>query len=197
MLSTICKLCFIGYCAAFFNSKPVKNGDDYGVDVTFPIHHMLDLKTDYGQQYHRMIKGCYDAYSRRECDLTEEQRIDMNLKQPRSQFNYTELGFKKMKAPPGLWEAVRAYFDKNRDRIARENWPRGNTYTNHWEAPTEFVSVEDPSLGGGQEFKTFIWEAMKPVLEEWVGEDLLPTSLYGIRIYRNNAILSTRMLLFD
>ena len=43
--------------------------------------------------------------------------------------------------------------------------------------------------------KQRIWDGMKPILEEWVHEKLVPTSLYGIRIYRNNSMLSTRKCL--
>lgn len=173
---------------------PEKNGDDYGVDVTFPIHHHLDRSSEYGQRYRTMMNGCYQRYSRRECDMTETQRIDMNMDQPRTQHNYTDLGFQKLKVPEQLWTLISQFYETNRDRTALENWPRGNTYTNHWDSPTEFISVENSRLKGGGEFlKGRIWDAMKPILEEWVGQELTPTSLYGIRIYRRGAMLSTHV----
>ena len=126
--------------------------------------------------------------------MTEEQRIDQCFDQPQRQHNYTELGFKKMKVPDNVWELVSQFWQANKDKPSNENWPRGNTYTNHWESPTEFVSVEENSrIGGGGALKAKIWEGMKPILTEWVGgEELQPTSLYGIRIYRKGAVLSTR-----
>ena len=54
------------------------------------------------------------------------------------------------------------------------------------------VSFEDSSFREGQQVKQLIWEACKPVLEEWTGKKLEPTSLYGIRVYHDKAILATR-----
>jgi len=187
------------YAASFLwpkasSNDPVKDGDNYGVDVTFPIHHKLNPNSEYGQKYAKMIQGCYDKYSKRECDLTEDQRVDMSLEQPRTQHNYTELGFKKMKVPDQVWKAISKFWEDNKHNPAPENWPRGNTYTNHWDSPTQFVSVEDGSRpGGGIRLKNDIWSGMKPILSDWVGEELKPTSLYGIRIYREGAVLSTHV----
>ena len=72
----------------------------------------------------------------------------------------------------------------------KENWPEGNTYTNSWEAPTYMVSVDDKGLrGSGTSLKTKIWDAARDTLQEWFGEELSPTSLYGIRVYTEGAIL--------
>ena len=173
--------------------KLTKNGDDYGVDITTAIHHKLDPQSHYGKAYEENLKGCYDMYSRRECDMTESSRIEMNLAQPKAQVNYTELGFMKMKAPKGVYDDLISFYKTNYHRMSKENWPRGNTYVNHWNSPTEFLSVENNQLeGGGYGLKDRIWNGMRPVLEEWTGEKLRPTSLYGIRVYRNGSLLSTR-----
>lgn len=37
------------------------------------------------------MEGCYKKYSRHECDSTERDRMLMNLEQPRTQHNYTEI----------------------------------------------------------------------------------------------------------
>jgi hypothetical protein len=34
--------------------------------------------------------------------------------------------------------------------------------------------------------------ACKAALEEWTGKRLFPTSIYGIRVYKDKAVLSTR-----
>ena len=53
------------------------------------------------------------------------------------------------------------------------------------------VSVEDGKLrGGGERLKKDVWDSVKPVLQEWTGMELQPTSQYGIRVYTRNAILS-------
>lgn len=193
-----CLLYSVSTIPEFFSVKkkiiPVKNGDDYGVDVTFPIHHQLDTSTEYGIRYKNMMQGCYNAYSKRECDMTEEQRIDQCLNQPKMHHNYTELGFKKMKVPDDIWKLILEFWNANKNNINAEQWPRGNTYTNHWESKTEFISIEDTTkIGGGPLIKEKIWNGLNPILSEWVGgEELIPTSLYGIRIYRSGSMLSTR-----
>ena len=41
-----------------------------------------------------------DTYSA--CTITEQDRVEMSFRQPPSMQNYTELGFKKIKAPDGV-----------------------------------------------------------------------------------------------
>lgn len=60
----------------------------------------------------------------------------------------------------------------------------------HWKTPTEFIGVEDPAMGGSIAMKNQIWDLAKPVLEEWTGMELKPSSQYGIRLYGEGAILN-------
>ena len=63
--------------------------------------------------------------------------------------------------------------------------------TNHWASPTRMVSVEDNSLdGGGLNLKQAIWDAAQDTIEHWTGMELQPTSMYGIRVYTEGAILN-------
>ena len=48
------------------------------------------------------MDGCYKLYSKPECDATEKTRMEMNLAQPRSEHNYTKVGFLKRKIPKGF-----------------------------------------------------------------------------------------------
>lgn len=186
--------------ASFFSSadsfvNPNINPDDptdYGVDVTTPIHHHLQGKSYFKDVYDKMMSGCYSKYSRRECDSCEESRIEMNLEQTSSQHNYTEMGFKKLRVPAEPWKALRDFYDANKHKEKLESWPRGNTYVNHWDAPSYMISFEDRSLRGGIDVKEKIWEGVKPIIEAWVGRPIKPTSLYGIRSYKRGSILATR-----
>jgi hypothetical protein len=67
-------------------------------------------------------------YSKPECDNTERGRIAMNMKQPGTQHNYTELGFKHRKLPDHIWEPLLAYYAKNKNNARNENWG-GRGYT--------------------------------------------------------------------
>ena len=57
------------------------------------------------------------------------------------------------------------------------------------------ISFEDRSLRGGFDVKEAIWAGVKPVIEEWVGRKIKPTSMYGIRLYKDKAILNPRKLI--
>lgn len=53
------------------------------------------------------------------------------------------------------------------------------------------VSVENSKLrGGGFGLKSKIWESVRELIEGWTGMELKPTSMYGIRIYTEGAVLS-------
>jgi len=170
-------------------------GTPYGVDCTFPIHHKNlrcgDLLGDRSSVYEEYMQGCYDKFDQHVCDDYENDRISMSLRQPAGMVNYTSTGFKKIKAPESLFKLLRDHWDQNNHLKKEEVWGRGNIYVNHWKTPTYMVSVEDRSLpGAGLELKSAIWEAAKPVIEEWTGMEQQPSSLYGVRVYTEGAILS-------
>lgn len=173
----------------------------YGVDVSFPIHYGNILAEDDPDQplgdrqalYDEFMKGCHDFYGKRasSCDVTEEDRWDMSLRQPQSVQNYTDTGFKKVRAPERVFELLTNHWNNNQDNKEKEVWPTGNTYVNYWKAPTYMVNVEDSKLrGAGYNLKRKIWEGVKPILEEWTGMELEPSSMYGVREYTRGAILS-------
>lgn len=170
----------------------VPEDNHYGVDTSFPIHHGIDKNSVFGQRYAAYMQGCYDKYSRRECDSNDRARMDMNYDQPRSQHNYTDMGFKKIKAPDSVMKPILKFYQQYKGQDVLEKWPRGNIYVNHWESPTTMISFENKNFRGGFDLKQEIWDAVKPVLEEWTHKKLVPTSLYGIRLYHDGAMLSPR-----
>jgi len=108
--------------------------------------------------------------------------------------NYTDIGFKKLKAPDHLMNTLKQFWEDNKHTQKQEQWFTGNTYTNNWESPTYMVSVEDTQLrGGGYKLKQRIWDFARDTLQEWTGQELTPCSLYGIRVYKTNAVLSTHV----
>ena len=142
-----------------------------------------------------MIEDCAKKYSLRECQSTEAQRVRMNLEQAQAQHNYTSVGFKKIRAPPEVWDPIITFYNNNKGKQVNENWPRGNTYVNHWTAPSAMISMEDGRLrGSGAALKRTVWNAVRPILEEWIGgKRLKETSLYGIRLYTNQSVLATHV----
>lgn len=172
----------------------VESPKGYGVDVSFPIHHKLQEGTFQRARYDDFMKGCYNKYNRADCDISERARKKLNLMQPPTQDNYTKLGFAKTKAPKKAFDALQQFWNKHQGKETVEDWPSGNTYTNHWALnPTYMLSLEDGRMREGRRIKNVVWDAVKAVLEEWTGEKLRPTSLYGIRIYKEGAILSSHV----
>jgi prolyl 4-hydroxylase len=187
---------------------------NYGVDVSWPMHHNvisdnypwlphnadpennpipdeykdMEIQTmgNRNDFYDNFLEGCRQNYPKYKhaCDNTERDRIAMGLRQPESMTNYTDVGFKKIKTPPKVWKLISEFWEKNKDKRLPENWPKGNTYTNHWAAPTYMISVENTGLrGGGGILKQAIWDAARDTIQEWTGQELTQCSLYGIRVY--------------
>lgn len=118
----------------------------------------------------------------------------MSREQPATQYNYTQVGFKKLKTPENVFKLIQEFWEANKSNKQVEKWGRAYTYTNNWDTPTYMVSVEDGRLrGAGSMLKSKIWNGIQPIIEEWTGHKLKPTSLYGIREYTTGAILSTHV----
>mmetsp|Transcript_32409 Transcript_32409/g.53597 ORF Transcript_32409/g.53597 Transcript_32409/m.53597 type:complete len:469 (+) Transcript_32409:136-1542(+) len=211
--------------AALLTGVAAQNAE-YGVDVSSPMHHEkistnyaespwnidpANHKTpaefegmavqplgNRQKVYDDMIQGCIDYYGDKgfRCKEYESDRVLMTLRQPQSMENYTETGFKKIKAPEKMWRLIKDFWDEN-DKLedqSNENWPGGNTYTNHWTSPTRMVNVENSQLrGGGKQLKQAIWDAAQSTIAEWTDQTLHQVSLYGIRIYTRGSILSSHV----
>jgi hypothetical protein len=175
---------------------------EYGVDVSFPMHH-ANVSTDNNplgdkqQFYEDLINGCVDHYNKESdgkglrCLSNEKDRVEMSLRQPKSMYNYTQLGYTKIRAPEKVFKLIKEFWDANKKREKPERWPAGNTYVNHWTSPTYMVSVEDTALeGGGHALKQMIWNAARDTISEWTGQQLAECSLYGIRVYKEGAVLA-------
>jgi hypothetical protein len=158
-----------------------------------PIQPLGDVQA----RYDKFMNDCYLHYEAkkpgkgRRCNETEQDRIDMTLRQPQSMYNYTKEGFLKIKAPKHVFTLIKNFWEKNKNKRKLERWSTGNIYTNHWEAPSYMVSVEDTTMEeGGYVLKQHIWNAARDTIEEWTGHRQAECSLYGIRIYTEGAILS-------
>lgn len=200
----------LGTCRSLFWGNTVEDDDfdasadpnDYGVDMSFPQHHyngarqaksVNPMKAYFAKRYERHMQGCYDKYSFRECDANERARLEMSLDQPSHQHNYTEIGFMKRRLPDDLFIDLKNFYEAHKEMEKLEQWPRGNTYVNHWQSPTYMVSFEDTRIRQGGVLKKRLWDKVKPIIEEWTGQELIESSLYGIRVYKNNSILATHV----
>lgn len=128
--------------------------DGYGVDVSFPIHHQFlgenASVSSTGQVfngervylYADYIQGCMTKYAPvnkdRDCVYNEEERLQLNLNQPSSMTNYTDVGFAKVRLSEEVWRTLREFWEQimqeegGIENLEEEYWPEANTYTNHW-----------------------------------------------------------------
>lgn len=191
----------------------------YGVDVSFPIHHRvasnypwlphnvhpdtfqppaglqdspLQPLGDRQALFSQHLQDCRTHYQEDAfmCDTFEEYRMLMNQRQPQSMKNYTRVGFEKIRAPDTVVQLVQDFWQQNQHKAVPEVWTAGNHFINHWDAPTELVSIDDRHLrGSGPTLKEHIWAAASATLEEWTSQELEPCSMYGIRVYHDGAIM--------
>lgn len=111
----------------------------------------------------------------------------MNLQQPAISENYTHAGFAKVDTPLIVRTILQDLWDEQKESQVMELWERGNTYLNHWHSPTHMVDVSR-ILSQAEQWE--IVKAVQSVLEAWTQQTLVLTSLYGIRVYGPNSILS-------
>jgi len=166
------------------------------VDVSWPMHH-LNISSKLGNRgdiYKRHMDGCYEFYNFEDCNQTESDRIAMNLRQPQSMVNYTKNGYQKIRTPEKLFRMIEEFWQANKDYGTEEEWFSGNTYVNHWVNHSLMVSVENTKLkGGGNELRDKIWSGAEEVVRNWTDGNLETSSLYGIRVYKEGAILATHV----
>lgn len=168
----------------------------YDRDVSWAIN-SKNIKWESTQKlYENFMQECRDAAGPKKapysCDQGEDFRIEMNSYQPMSMRNYTRLGFKKIRAPKEMFSLIKDFWDKNK-HLNETEWHTVNTYHNMWSAPPTIVNIQEGRHGGGRELTTKVWEAARQTLEDWTGMHLSPCSIWGIRIYHNNSILTTHV----
>ena len=172
----------------------------YGADCSFPVQHRelhcppgVDLG-DRNMVYENFLSGCREYFGDRadiECEYAERMRLDMSLRQPRSIMNFTETGFRKIRAPDDVMKLVFDFWEDNKEQMVFETATPTYIYANQWESPTYMVSVENTELkGAGPDLKKKIWDAAKNTMEEWTGMEVIPTFIYGIRVYTEGALLT-------
>lgn len=170
------------------------NQEIYDLDASWAIR-SKELSNRLGDKqalYDSFIENCHvaaGAKAKNVCDHGEDFRIKMNTAQPRSMRNYTKMGFQKIRAPTETFQLIKDFWERNRHRNETE-WHSINTYHNMWESPPSLVNIQLAEKGGGAELTNAVWESARQTLEDWTGMHLSPCSIWGIRIYGNNSILT-------
>ena len=186
-------------CAEQETAAETPETPSYGVDVSFPMQHaqVTDMERPFGDSvmpfYNKFLQGCRKFYEEKSerCEESELSRLNLNSRQPPVMQNYTSAGYAKVQLPSQIMKQLQDFWENNEGEEKIEQWPAGNTYVNHWEAPTYMLPLGNQKLkGGGNELTKGLLDAVQPTLEAWTGQSLVFTSLYGIRVYKEGAVLS-------
>lgn len=142
------------------------------------------------ETYHKFLRDCEQTAGTHYCERQENWRMQMNMYQPRSVYNYTESGYFKMRAPDHILNLINDFWTRNRNEGVLE-WADATTYHNNWAVPTYMVHMDNSSLpGGGPSLQVSISNAAREIIEEWTGMRQAISSVYGVRIYHNQSILA-------
>lgn len=199
------KVNFISCILSLCTLLPRASSQD-GISVTYTAAddaswaiYSQNLSTTLGEDkqllYDDFIQGCQRAVNDKYGDMVncaedDKFRLRMNRDQPQSCYNYTEIGYKKIRAPKELFDLITNFYNGNKGNDKTE-WATINTYHNMWSAPPTIMHLNQAQFsGGGASLQTQIWNAARDILEEWSGQVLSPVSLYGIRLYHNASILT-------
>jgi len=161
-------------------------------DVSWAVQSTQLKYNSFQERYDRFLEGCNEAARRGVtfCQREDNHRLKMNREQPQSVYNYTEMGYAKIKAPKELFQKIQSFYLQNKGSDETE-WKSINTYHNMWEAPPTMMHLNNRKFkGGGADLQASIWDVAKPLMEDWTGQELSPVSLYGIRVYHNGSILA-------
>ena len=156
-------------------------------DVSWAV---MDDKNVTSPIYKDFMESCARVAGQEFCTSQENWRMQMNMYQTQSVYNYTKTGFMKTRAPHDLFQLLRSFFDRNREELTIE-WSEITTFHNNWEAPTRMMRIDNETLdGGGQDLYAITADAIRPLVEEWIGMRVAVTSVYGIRVYGNHSVLA-------
>ena len=79
-----------------------------------PIQPLGDRQSFYDNYIDSCERFFNQSKGQGSCAYSELKRLTKSLIQPISMYNYTEIGFKKMKAPEKLWQTLNAFWEKNK-----------------------------------------------------------------------------------
>ena len=182
----------------------------YGVDVSHPIHHTnfapenvpeVQALVNHRKHVYRQFREQWDEYFRElENDedspkVSEEERMLQNSEQPTMVKNFTETGFIKIPTPPEIKDLLQQFWDDYKD-YKEDAFLEGRTsILNQFTSPTYLlpIGIENLDLGDGQTLRQKVWDALQQPVAEWTGQDLVGSSMYGIRVYTRGAMLTSHV----
>ncbi len=138
------------------------------------LHHAMPIKKGY--------KAIITKWFRSRSYLTPSP--SMQTKEANEYItNYTKTGIHKQYLDDHLFQEIVEFYNTNKTQMVDEHVPGDFIYNKGEDKKSSSLVELSPEL------KEKIHDTMKPLLEQWCGETLEPTYVYGIRIYHDNAVL--------
>lgn len=97
--------------------------------------------------------------------------------------NYTRTGFQKFSVPEPLFEKILKFYHENQ-LTQRDEYVEGYIFNALTPNVSTSTLIDMPS-----ELRKEIHDSVKPMLEQWCGKAVEPTFVYGIRTYKDKAVL--------
>ena len=141
------------------------------------------------EQYHRHQRKSGNF---RVCEAGERERLERIAMQPMKMTNYTETGFVRVHvAEEEAFQDLVKYWEDDVVQIKDEIWSLSGTYLNYWDTQTSMKNIEDAVqyVDHSNDLKSRLSDMVQQAVEDWIGSDVLPCSMYGIRIYSNGAMI--------
>jgi prolyl 4-hydroxylase len=98
--------------------------------------------------------------------------------------NYTKMGFSKTRLPDPLFKKIQAFYTANLASGQSETVP-GDFIFNSDKATKQSSLLVNLNA----ELREEIHEVLKILMEQWCGKALIPTFVYGVRVYQRGAVL--------
>ncbi|KAL3911976.1 MAG: hypothetical protein SGARI_001385 [Bacillariaceae sp.] len=99
---------------------------------------------------------------------------------------FSGLGFKKGRLPKDVFGSIGAFYYNNAQSVTHEEWDNRGVFVNWWEADVMFVQIP-------WGLKLIYQGRLKDLVEEWAGEPVEQTVMYGLRMYTEGARLLTHV----
>lgn len=110
----------------------------------------------------------------------------MNIKEANEFIpNYTPTGLAKCQFPEQVFKRIQTFYHQHVNKLEVEHIPGDFVYNkNSGKRGSSLINLSD-------DLRQTIHDIMKPLLEDWCGQSLEPTYVYGIRVYHDKAMLKT------
>ena len=121
--------------------------------------------------------------------LDKDKLIKKNVKEFKKRFNeiptYTEVGFTKEKLPDEISKKINKFYQSNLANKKEEKVAGG--YIQNIKGDKESsITIELP-----EKLRDEIHSSIQGLIEDWSGMKLMPTYVYGVRMYLDGAILNS------